>query len=143
MNKELKALHNLYARASVYCPIDEVGIILDELHTAGTALRNYDNIKNICKSYDIKFNLPNIREALFTFAQLKGEYGANWGNYNKKLRALEIIKNKDVDVALLKSILHADKSLHTASYYNSHFVGTYKHLTQEEFNLLKELLTNE
>lgn len=60
---------------------------------------------------------------------------------NKKLkRELEIIIKKEVEIGLLKGILHADKSLHTASYYNSHFVATYRHLTQEEFDSLKKVL---
>lgn len=50
---------------------------------------------------------------------------------------LRIIKDKEVEIGLLKGILHADKSFHTASYYNSHFVATYRHLTQAEFDLLK------
>ena len=58
----------------------------------------------------------------------------------KTLKAFEIINEKDVDVAMFKSVLHADNNLHTASYYNSYFVATYRHLTQEDFNLLKEVL---
>lgn len=56
----------------------------------------------------------------------------------KQDKVLRIITDKEVEIGLLKGILHADKSLHTASYYNSHFVATYKHLTQAEFDLLKE-----
>lgn len=58
----------------------------------------------------------------------------------KKADAFDIIANKDVDVALLKSILRSGESLHTASYYNSYFVATYRHLTQKEFDMLKEEL---
>ena len=39
MTKELKALNNLYARASVNCPIDEISIILDELHIIEKSLK--------------------------------------------------------------------------------------------------------
>lgn len=56
----------------------------------------------------------------------------------KSLEVLEIIKKKEVVVGLLKGILHSDLHTHTASYYNSHFVANYRHLTQEEFDLLKE-----
>ena len=62
------------------------------------------------------------------------------GIIENSLKVLEIIKEKEVEIGLLKSILNADKNLHTASYYNSHFVATYKHLTEEEFDLLKEAL---
>ena len=58
----------------------------------------------------------------------------------RDLEVLEIIKNKEVVVGLLKGILHSDLHTHTASYYNSHFVASYRHLTQEEFDLLKEWL---
>ena len=61
----------------------------------------------------------------------------------KDLEVLEIIKKKEVVVGLLKGILHSDLLTHTASYYNSYFIADYKHLTQEEFDLLKEWLENE
>lgn len=59
------------------------------------------------------------------------------------LKVLEIIKNKEVNIGLLKSILHSDLQTHTASYYDSYFVANYRHLTQEEFDLVKEWLENE
>ena len=59
------------------------------------------------------------------------------------LEVLEIIKKKEVNIGLLKGILHSDLHTHTASYYNSYFVANYRHLTQEEFDLLKEWLSNE
>lgn len=56
----------------------------------------------------------------------------------KSLEVLDIIKKKEVVIGVLKGILHSDLHTHTASYYNSHFVANYRHLTQEEFDLLKE-----
>ena len=64
-------------------------------------------------------------------------------NIRRDLEVLEIIKKKEVVIGLLKGILHSDLHTHTASYYNSHFVANYRHLTQEEFDLLKEWLSNE
>ncbi len=61
----------------------------------------------------------------------------------KSLEVLKIIKNKEVNIGLLKGILHSDLHTHTASYYDSYFVANYRHLTQEEFDLLKEWLENE
>lgn len=61
----------------------------------------------------------------------------------KSLEVLEIIKKKEVNIGLLKGILHSDIHTHTASYYNSYFVANYRHLTQEEFNKIKEWLSNE
>lgn len=55
----------------------------------------------------------------------------------KSLEVLDIIKKKEVVIGVLKCILHS------ASYYNSRFVANYRHLTQEEFDLLKEWLENE
>ena len=61
----------------------------------------------------------------------------------KGLEVLDIIKKKEVIIGLLKGILHSDLHTHTASYYNSYFVANYRHLAQEEFDLLKEWLSNE
>lgn len=67
----------------------------------------------------------------------------NYLSIKRDLEVLEIIKKKEVVIGLLKGILHSDLHTHTASYYNSHFVANYRHLTQEEFNLLKEWLEND
>ena len=61
----------------------------------------------------------------------------------KSLEVLEIIKKKEVNIGLLKGILHSDLQIHTANYYDSYFVANYRHLAQEEFDLLKEWLSNE
>lgn len=61
----------------------------------------------------------------------------------KSLEVLEIIKKKEVVIGLLKGILHSDLHTHTSSYYNSYFIANYRHLTQEEFDLLKEWLKDE
>ena len=61
----------------------------------------------------------------------------------KSLKVLDIIKKKEVNIGLLKGILHSDLQTHTASYYNFYFIASYRHLTQEEFDLLKEWLSNE
>ena len=60
----------------------------------------------------------------------------------KSLEVLKIIKKKEVNIGLLKGILHSDLHTHTASYYDSYFVANYRHLTQEEFDLLKEWLND-
>ena len=61
----------------------------------------------------------------------------------KSLEVLEIIKKKEVVVGLLKGILHSELHTHTASYYNSYFIAGYRHLTQEEFEIVKEWLEND
>lgn len=92
----------------------------EELDNFEKALKDSNDIKDICNQYDVEFNLRSIREALFTFAQLKGEYGTNWGNYNKKLKAFEIIK-ESMD-------------------YDSFIKVMSKHYDNETINLLKEVL---
>lgn len=118
INIKLKDKNNKYDRRVVNCNGEYLYLIKEEeLDIIETALKDYENTK----------------------ARLDDTQTLVW-EIKKKDDALAIIVNKDVDVALLKGILHADKSLHTASYYNSHFVATYRHLTQEEYDLLKEIL---
>lgn len=102
MTKELSALQQIGDYVINSDLGDSIAKNTDEYEILESACKDFDAIKDICNSYNIEFNLPNIREALFTFAQLKGEYGTNWDNYNKKLKALEIIKEKGVDILKLK-----------------------------------------
>ena len=55
----------------------------------------------------------------------------------KSLKALEIIKEKDVDVSWLKYCIKENMIVEA---YNSGYPEYHKHLTEEEFNLLKEVL---
>jgi len=62
----------------------------------------------------------------------------------KELKALEIIKNKRVDTWCLRHIIQSNSNLdrynnNLLEKYNNNFKVGYK-LTQEEFNLLKEVL---
>lgn len=83
---------------------------------------------------DYHKDMNTLRKALDTLETLRQMRN------DKQDEVLRIIKEKEVEIGLLKGILHADKSFHTASYYNSHFVATYRHLTKAEFDLLKEWL---
>ena len=90
----------------------------------------------------------NSKEALESwFSVISTQDKIRWEEHykviKKDLEVLEIIKNKEVVIGLLKGILHSDLHIHNASYYNSHFVANYRHLTQEEFDLVKEWLSNE
>jgi len=56
-----------------------------------------------------------------------------WNKNQKKLNALEIIKEKGIDIDALK--YHKD-----LEHYNFSLRGRYESLTQEEYDLLKEVL---
>lgn len=56
------------------------------------------------------------------------------------LKALEIIKRKNVDIAYLKTLLLADKNFDILKCYNSRFISPCNRLTKEEYDLLKEWL---
>ena len=55
----------------------------------------------------------------------------------KSLKALEIIKEKDVDVSWLKYCIKENMIVEA---YNSGYPEYHKHLTEEEFETLKEVL---
>lgn len=84
-------------------------------------------------------------EALKTFGNLwmgystvKETYPKHYETIEKSLKALEIIKEKDVDVGLIK------RSENWLDYYTrfKHRTGKNTELTEEEFDLLKEVLNN-
>ena len=51
-----------------------------------------------------------------------------------RVLSFDIDKIMDIDTALLKKILN------TAKYYNPDFIATYRNVTQEECEALKEVL---
>lgn len=56
--------------------------------------------------------------------------------FMKQEKALEIIKEKDVDIY----ILNCCKTVNEYNFKTVHIIGETRELTQEEFNLLKEVL---
>ena len=56
----------------------------------------------------------------------------DFATVEKELKALEIIKSKGIDIDLLK--YHKD-----LEHYNFSLRGRFEHLTQEEFDLLREV----
>lgn len=146
MNKEMAPLEALDDMLEYLLTYDEFNEKRhkDNVNIIETAIKDYDDIKHICNQYNIEFSLSNIREALFTFAQLKGEHGTNWNNYNKKLKALEIIKKKmvnldDLNDAIYEDNYHQNNEHNAIDIYNQNRFE-YKHLTQDEIDLLKEVL---
>ena len=95
------------------------------------ALKDYEVHEQILNDYGL--NLCNFREACLLLAMLKGS-GRNIHDIDKKLEALEIIKKK---IVLIDVFIESE----SANDYNE-FVSKSKerHLTQEEYELLKEVL---
>lgn len=92
-------------------------------------LKAYEEYKQILSDYDL--SLADFRHACFTFAQFKNSKG--FEGVEKKLKALEIIKNKKPVVLML--YLSKDFEFYNASVY-----GVAASLNEQEFNLLKEWL---
>ena len=79
-----------------------------------------------------------IEVNLEMYEELKNKAMQTELELGEKETILNIIIKKEVNIGLLKGILHSDLHTHTASYYNSYFVANYRHLTQGEYNLLKK-----
>lgn len=69
-------------------------------------------------------------------------YEEDLSTIEKSLKALEIIKKKEVDVHILLTLIHYHKE-NALTEYNKYIINDYCDLfilTQEEYNLLKEVL---
>ena len=122
--KELKQIE-LKWQYGVFTFIPNFEIIEQELKEAET----YKEILN-----DYGLTLANFREACLLLAQWKSA-GLCWADYERQKEALNIIKEKQVNVSALLE-------LDTLEEYNDYcdMVSGCKHLTQEEYDLLKEVL---
>ena len=74
-------------------------------------------------------NEYSIYEAVF--------YKEDFKQVRKELKALEIIKEKECDMRWFKYCIKVNSEVET---YNNGLPEYYEKLTQEEFNLLKEVL---
>ena len=74
--------------------------------------------------------IDNVKNNLIVFTPKD-----TWEAERNKLKALEIIYEKDVNVLILK---YAFISSEGVKFYNKHFENDELHLTQEEFDLLKK-----
>lgn len=115
----LEALKNLADRFAIK-KYDEEG---DLIYWEGTIDREYAIIENeFIRLYKIEEAVRNISSV--------------WANATIKLKAFEIIKEKEVDAYMLMD-------LETLEEYNEWVLkryGAYYQLTQEEFKLLKETM---
>ena len=129
MNKELEAFRELkehieYKGGDFYCANES------RLNIIETALKDYENLK------EVHFIIHNGARSMNKQHTLK---------VLKKLKALEIIKEKRVDVSwLMKCFGFIENSINEeeCEYYNNNYEAyrNSKSLTQEEYNLLKEEL---
>lgn len=102
--------------------------------------------KAIKDTFKDSFNI--IKKELKEYEVLGDEFQAFIGKYNKlceekmewlkQKEALEIIKKKEVDVALLKYSENVER--YNVQIEPTHLTIQYYVLTQEEYNLLKEVL---
>ena len=119
MTKELEALEEI-RNISIYSSCGEYQgesfeIYKDEIHSIETALKRNIELKKGIKTLEKKCN-----------------------RYQKKLKALYIIKEKSISVGILQMCLNLDA-------YNNRIIEhpnviKTKKLTQEEYDLLKEVL---
>lgn len=93
-------------------------------------LKELEKHEEILNNYNL--TLADFREACLLLAQWKSA-GLNWADYEKQKKALEIYKNKIVDSFWLIESNNLEQ-------YNN---GENEFLTQEEYELLREVLKNE
>lgn len=82
-------------------------------------------------------------KANLTTAIIDEEKKKHYSNILKKLRTLEIMKEKRVDMSRLMLYIYNDITDDSVEIYNRVYPEPCKWLTQEEMQLLKEALINE
>ena len=107
----------------------------DYLDIVESAIKDYQLHKEILNDYG--FTLANFREACLVLAQFRG---IGFTGIEKKLKALEIIKEKKVAVdEFIRCCKKENKLLFPLEEYNN-FAGDNNSLNLEEYALLKEVL---
>ena len=136
MSKELKALERIKYKLSS----TKANGYWEDLDTIETALEDYENLKilNENQRHNIELLMEEnktLKQMIRNFNEAIGEPQMIPPNVEKKLKALEIIKEKMADVQLL------DRGYITCVFdYNNQYDDKKYHLTQEEYELLKEVL---
>ena len=125
MSKELEALKELKYVHDTECGEDKS--VNERFALIETALKDYQLHKEILNDYG--FTLVNFREACFLLAQFRG---SGYTGIENKLKALKIIQEKEIDIPLFNDC---------SNYYEyNEYCAKKSQLTQEKFNLLKEVL---
>lgn len=107
-----------YPTGNVY-----IGLTSEELVELEEELKEYENFKRIMRDYDIK----NLRQTCIVFRMNKDG-----------LKALDILKEKKVDLKVFYEVIGFEGE---AELYDRYFhLQPNRHLTQEEFELLRKAL---
>lgn len=122
MSKELQALERIKSHYKDKVCID----VLDDFDIIETALVEKEEI---FENHNIK-SFTELNERLCDYNELKFDDDIK----QKKLKAFEIIKKKSVNIGLIK-----DKEC-TLEIYNTMMLLKEWQLTQEEYDLLREVL---
>ena len=141
MSKGLEELKDIKQLLSLnqYGGDKDKQVVNDELYTIEKELKDYYEIKEIAKRYkwdDITSEIFNV-ETDKKYRDLFDSAIVNIQEDYRKARALEIIKNKRVNVGylIIPATLEEYNELVTGS-----IAGKDRQLTQEEYELLKEVL---
>ena len=141
MNKTKKEITSkemmlmLYTFVAVQVPKEKMEVWNEGLEALKKVIDELDEIKKLFKEYNIEYKLTNVREALFALTQVRNS------DYLDKLKVLKIIIDKIVDLKIFYIVKGFEGN---AELYNKYFHREpNRHLTEEEFNLLKEALNNE
>lgn len=141
MSKGLEKLKDIKQLLSLnqYGGDKDKQVVNDELYTIEKELKDYYEIKEIAKRYkwdDITSEIFNV-ETDKKYRDLFDSAIVNIQEDYRKARALEIIKNKRVNVGylIIPATLEEYNELVTGS-----IAGKDRQLTQAEYDLLKEVL---
>lgn len=169
MSEELKALYNLIARLepnednvakaqddikTIETALKRLGTIEEENKSLRASIENLDETYFetwlVCEELKKNNNYALMFiDNIYCLVDTKGNKFDVIDNYeinskgiieNKKAKALEIIKEKNVDVSLLRQVFDNEKHIpQPLFYYNNHVDNYRPHnpLTQEEYDLLK------
>ena len=97
------------------------------------ALNKIANIK-------MKEQYKTIKGGCFVYRVVSDDYSKELKIIEKELKALEIVKNKRVDIVGV--LIYAFNQENGCEFYNS-YMSKEIELTQEEYDLLKEILSND
>lgn len=134
MNKELtplKALNDLIDYLeSEHLDLSKEDHVVERKQIIEDALEDYE---------ETKFLYEDLMEQYELVMDLIEQYELKMKNKSKKLKALDIIKQKEVDAGLIMETPNV--ASYNRYFEHSKIISLTKKLTQEEYNLVKEVLS--